>query len=125
MLTQDEYEALRYKYSIIRESVSAIDVGKALGLDINGKGRCKCPFHNGNDRNMRVYDGNRGYYCFVCHASGDCIALAKQLLSKGCRYNEAAEWIDRTFKLNVFENKTPSIRERGKRLRFAHGVISS
>ena len=106
------------KYRLIRETVSAIDVGRILGLDINNQGRCRCPFHNGNDRNMRVYPGNRGFYCFVCHESGDCIALAKQLLSGDCSYHDAAKWIDSTFHLNIFENKKPTIRDRMKRARF-------
>lgn len=106
------------KYRIIRETVSSIDIGRMLGLDINNQGRCRCPFHNGEDRNMRVYPGNRGYYCFVCHASGDCISLAKQLLSNGCSYHSAAVWIDCTFHLNVFVNKKPSIRDRMRMAKF-------
>ena len=110
-------------YSTIRETVSAIDVGKALGLNINQHGRCQCPFHNGHDDNMKLYPGNRGYYCFVCHAGGDCISLAKQLLDNGTSYNEAARWIDSTFGLNLFSNVRPTFRQRihsANRRRGAH-----
>lgn len=99
------------KYRLIRETVSAVDVGNILGMDINHQGRCRCPFHNGEDRNMRVYPGDRGFYCFVCHESGDCIKLAKQLLGD-CTYTDAAKWIDSTFHLNIFQNRNPSIRDR-------------
>ena len=109
-------DEILYKYSIIRETVSAVEVGKMLGLDINGKGRCRCPFHNGADRNMMVYPGNRGFYCFVCHESGDCIALAKKLLGDDCRYHEAARWIDDTFRLNLFENRQHTVKERARKL---------
>ena len=109
-------EENRLIYRTIRETVSAIDVGRTLGLQIDRNGRCSCPFHNGKDRNMRVYPGNRGFYCFVCHQSGDCIALAKGLLSNDCTYHEAARWIDSTFSLNLFETQQPSVRMRGRNL---------
>ena len=110
------YEDNKQIYSIIRESVSSIDVGRALGLQINQHGRCRCPFHNGHDENMRVYPGNRGFYCFVCHESGDCIALAKQLLSNGDNYYEAAKWIDSTFRLGLFEEVKPTIKQRNRQM---------
>ena len=113
------------KYSIIRETVPAIEVGRVLGLDIDGKGRCRCPFHNGEDRNMKVYNSNRGFYCFVCHEHGDCIALARKLLSDDCRYHEAAKWIDDTFHLNVFEKKNPTVRERGMNIRARKSGVSA
>ena len=106
---------LIYKYTLVRETVSAEEVGKVLGLDIDRHGRCRCPFHNGTDRNMKVYTGNRGFYCFVCHKGGDCITLAKELLAEDCTYTDAAKWIDRTFQLNIFENKKPSVHERYRR----------
>ena len=111
------YEDNKQIYRIIRESVSAIDVGRSLGLHINQHGRCRCPFHNGHDENMRVYPGNRGFYCFVCHEGGDCIALAKQLLPDNPNYYEAAKWIDTTFNLNLFSaDDRPSIWERNKQM---------
>lgn len=110
------YEDNRQKYRIIRESVSAIDVARVLGIQVNQHGRCRCPFHNGHDMNMRIYPGNRGYYCFVCHAGGDCISLAKGLLSDCESYYDAAKWIDETFKLKLFEKETPSIRQRNKQM---------
>lgn len=110
------HEDNRQTYAIIRGSVSAMDVGKMLGLDIDQHGRCRCPFHHGHDRNMRVYPGNRGYYCFVCHAGGDCISLAKELISEDCNYYEAAKWIDTTFGLHLFDEDTPSVKQRSRQM---------
>lgn len=109
-------------YSTIRGTVSAIDVGKALGLHVNQHGRCQCPFHNGHDENMKLYPGDRGYYCFVCHAGGDCISLAKQLLQNDTSYNEAARWIDNAFALNLFENVRPTFRQRIRSANRRRGV---
>ena len=99
-------------YSIIRNTVPASEIARVLGLQVNQHGRCRCPFHNGHDMNMRIYPGNRGYYCFVCHAGGDCISLAKQLLPDHVNYYEAAKWIDKTFDLRLIEEHVPTIRER-------------
>lgn len=108
-------ETLFLRYDIIRQAVSCVDVARAVGLQPDAHGRCRCIFHNGQDRNMKVYPGDRGYYCFVCHAHGDCIRLAKQALGEGSTYTQAARWIDDTFGLNVFEKKQPTLRERIRR----------
>ena len=95
----------------IRDTIPATTIAEMLGLTLDHSGRCACPFHNGQDKNMRIYPGNRGYYCFVCHAFGDCISLAKALLPSGFTYMDAAKWIDRTFHLNLFK---PTFRNRQK-----------
>lgn len=112
MISDTENEERRYRYSLIRGAVSARDVGRVLGMDVDGHGRCRCPFHHGEDRNMMLYPEDRGFYCFVCHESGDCIKLAKELLGGDCRYSDAANWIDRTFQLGVFADRKPSAWER-------------
>ena len=97
---------------IVRNSVSAIDVGKALGLNVDRHYRCSCPFHNGQDRNMKLYEGNRGFYCFVCHKSGDCISLVKGVV-QNCSYMDALWWINDEFNLGLKpENIKPSIWQR-------------
>lgn len=99
---------------IIRNSISTIDVGKRLGLNVDMHNRCSCPFHNGKDRNMRLYDGNRGFYCFVCHKSGDCISLASCVA--GCSYGDAVWLINDEFNLGLRDEwKRPSIWQRNIR----------
>ena len=98
-----DQEAAFRKYEIIRNFVSAQDVARIFGLNMDSHGRCQCPFHNGTDRNMKIYEGDRGFYCFVCHESGDCIKLAQKLMGDKARYSEAAMLIDETFKLHLFD----------------------
>ena len=83
----------------IKDNVSAIDVGHALGLNVDSHGRCSCPFHNGKDRNMKLFPGNRGFSCFVCHESGDVIKLAQRYYSLG--FKECIEWFNDTFHLGL------------------------
>ena len=83
----------------IKDSVSALDVGQVLGLNIDKHGRCSCPFHNGKDRNMKLFPGNRGYSCFVCHASGDVISFIQQYYSMS--FKDCISWFSATFHLDL------------------------
>lgn len=103
----------------VRNSVSAIDVGRALGLNLDRHYRCSCPFHHGEDRNMKLYEGNRGYYCFVCHKGGDCISLVQGVVPD-IRYVDAMWWINDQFHLGLRQQmERPTIRQRNARNRIA------
>lgn len=82
----------------IKDSVSALDVGEALGLEIR-RGRCKCPLHGGNDFNCVLYKGNRGFYCHVCHQGGDVLKFAQQC--HGTSFKDAVSWFNDTFHLGL------------------------
>ena len=99
----------------IRNSVSALEVAKALGLNVDRHGRCSCPFHHGESRNMKCYEGNRGFYCFVCHESGDCIHLVQGVVPD-IKYVDAMWWVNDNFGLGYRQkHEKPSIMYRAKR----------
>ena len=83
----------------ICKTVSALEAGKRLGLEPNHDGRCACPVHNGHDRNCKLYDGDRGFYCFVCHERGDVIRLVELVLN--CTFTEAVQWLSDEFHLGI------------------------
>lgn len=83
----------------IKQSVSALDVGQALGWDIR-HGRCKCPLHNGDGYNMKLYSGNRGYMCWVCKSAGDVISLVRNYYSD-MSYKQCLQWFSDTFHLGL------------------------
>lgn len=83
---------------VIKDNVSAQDVGMALGLEIRN-GRCKCPIHGGGDYNCVLYKGNRGYYCYVCKSGGDVISFVREY--NGMLFKDAIAWFDRTFSLGL------------------------
>lgn len=83
----------------IKQSVSALDVGHALGWDIR-RGRCKCPLHNGDGYNMKLYPGNRGYMCWVCKSAGDVISLVRNYYSD-MSYKQCLQWFSDTFHLGL------------------------
>ena len=82
----------------IKDSVSALDVGEALGLEIR-HGRCRCPIHGGSDFNCVLYKGDRGYYCHVCKSGGDVISFVREYNKTS--FKESIAWIDGTFSLGL------------------------
>ena len=96
-------EQTRYACDIICNTVSAIEVGKLLGLAPGHDGRCKCPFHGGDHRNLKLYGPGRGYYCFVCHEHGNVIRLVREYTK--CSFQESIEWLNDAFSLNLDLNK--------------------
>lgn len=82
----------------IRQSVTALEVGEALGLR-PVHGRCPCPFHNGKDANLRLSSDGPAFYCFVCHVKGEIVKLVRQV--KGCTFPEALAWLNSAFNLGL------------------------
>ena len=92
-----DYSAFTYT---IRESVSALQVGTDYGLNPGRGGRCQCIFCSGaRDDTLKLYDRNRGFYCYRCHRSGDVIALYMQITGAGFR--KAVEDLNGEYGLNL------------------------
>ena len=82
----------------IKDTVSAMDVGNAIGLEIR-HGRCQCPFHGGKDFNCVLYRGNRGWYCHVCKRGGDVIQFAQEYYKYG--FKDCIAWYNATFHMGL------------------------
>ena len=82
----------------IKDTVSARDVGEAMGLEIR-HGRCRCPIHGGNDFNCVLYGNQRGYYCHVCKSGGDVIQFAQQYYKYS--FKDCIAWFNDTFHLGL------------------------
>lgn len=83
---------------IVKENVSALETGKAMGLDIR-KGRCKCPIHNGGDYNCSLSRTKSFFHCFSCGAKGDSIELIRHCY--GLSFADALRWFNDTFNLGM------------------------
>lgn len=85
--------------NVVRQSVSALTVGTDLGLAPNRDGKCLCIFHQDRHPSLKLYNGNRGYYCFVCHAHGDVIDMTAEVmhLTKG----ETLRWLNEQYGLGL------------------------
>ena len=82
----------------IKDTISALDIGEALGLEIR-HGRCQCPIHGGNDFNCVLYKGNRGYYCHVCKSGGDVIKFVQDYYKTS--FKDSISWINDTFRMGM------------------------
>ncbi len=85
--------------SQIKDSVSALEFGRDIGLTPNMHGFCLCPFHADQHASMKLYSGRRGYYCFTCHAHGDVIDLAQH--KYGCSFRDAMIKLNDLYRLGI------------------------
>ena len=85
--------------SAIKESVSAVQAAKMLGLKTDRMGRCHCVWHTDKNPSMKVYEGNRGCWCFACNHGGDVIDLVRQ--ANGMTLIQAIEWLNSAFHLGL------------------------
>ncbi len=81
-------------YLRIRETVSCEQVCGIIGIEVK-HGFAKCPFHSDHNESLRIYSGNRGFYCFGCHKGGDVITFVSEL--KGMERKDAAELLMKMF----------------------------
>lgn len=70
-----------------------------LGLKPNRMGRCHCVWHADKNPSMKVYEGNRGCWCFACNHGGDVIDLVRQ--ANGMTLIQAVEWLNSAFHLGL------------------------
>lgn len=84
---------------IIKERVTAKEVCARYGIPIDRKGFALCVAHNDTRPSMKIYDGNRGWYCFACNTGGDVISLVH--LALGIDYKTAINRINDDFGLNL------------------------
>ena len=67
-----------------------IEVAQRLGLRVNSRRMCLCPFHDDHHPSMAL--GRKNHYrCFVCDARGDVIDLVMRFLNK--TFTEACHWL--------------------------------
>ena len=58
---------------VIKSRISMIDICKTYGFNIQRGNFICCPFHNEKTPSLKLYDGNRGFYCFGCGEHGSVI----------------------------------------------------
>ena len=58
---------------IIKSQINMIDICRTYGFNIKRGNFICCPFHNEKTPSLKIYDGNRGFYCFGCGEHGSVI----------------------------------------------------
>ena len=66
---------IRQLASECKRAVSALEMGRTMGLSPDRNGYCVCPFHHEKTGSLRLYEGRRGFHCFGCGAGGSVLDL--------------------------------------------------
>lgn len=99
-------------YEEIRQRVSCKDAARQYGLEVNRSGFALCPWHSDRHPSLKLYDGDRGCYCFACQCGGDVIGLVGQLL--GLDRRAAARQITLDFGLGLSLDRPPTRAEQAE-----------
>lgn len=76
-----------------------MDAADALGLTRDSRGWCHCLWHIDSKPSMKLYDGDRGVYCYACHHSGDVIDMVQAV--NQCGFWDAVRWLNGAFGLGL------------------------
>lgn len=102
--TKESLGMLDNSVEMIKNQVTMADICRAYGIEINKKGFANCPFHNEKTASFKIYEGERGFYCFGCGKSGDVIDFVMTFFS--LTFQEALKKINLDFGLNLFGEQT-------------------
>ena len=80
------------------------------GIELDRSGFCKCFLTGERTASLKVYDGDRGWYCFGCHAHGSVIDFVMQYF--GLTFQDAISKINSDFSLGLPIGERISLRQR-------------
>ena len=83
----------------IKQRLDTIQVFEYYGFKPNRAGFVCCPFHSEKTASMKIYEGDKGYHCFGCGASGDVIKFVQQYFGVG--FKDAIQKLNDDFMLGL------------------------
>ena len=83
----------------IKSMVTMPEMMEQYGFRLNKAGFCKCPFHSERSASFKAYPGQRGFYCFGCHANGSVIDFVMKFF--GLSFGDAVKKINDDFSLGL------------------------
>ena len=84
---------------VIKSRISMIDICKTYGFNIQRGNFICCPFHNEKTPSLKLYDGNRGFYCFGCGEHGSVIDFVMRYF--GLDFKSAISKLNDDFSLGL------------------------
>lgn len=85
--------------SQIKAMLDTKDVFIKYGFEPDAKGFVCCPFHHEKTASMKIYTGDKGYYCFGCGCSGDIFDFVKNIFN--INFAESQIKLNNDFGLNL------------------------
>lgn len=86
-------------FTEIRQRVSALEAARFYGLAVSRSGTALCPWHSDRHPSLKLYEGDRGCWCFACQHGGDVVELVSGIL--GASRVQAAQQINKDFALGL------------------------
>ena len=84
---------------IIKSQINMIDICRTYGFNIQRGNFICCPFHNEKTPSLKLYDGNRGFYCFGCGEHGSVIDFVMRYF--GLDFQSAISKLNDDFRLGL------------------------
>ena len=100
----------------IKRNVTMREVCEMYGIAVSRGGFALCPFHADKKPSLKVYDGKRGFCCFVCDTKGSVIDFVMRFF--GLDFKAAACKINTDFNLGLPIGAKQTAEER----RIAHNM---
>jgi hypothetical protein len=94
----------------IKSRVSSKEAFLFYGIELDRSGFCKCFLTGERTASLKVYDGNRGWHCFGCHAHGSVIDFVMQYF--GLAFTDAISKINTDFSLGLPIGERIPLRQR-------------
>lgn len=83
----------------VKSQVSVRDIAIHYGIKINRNGYISCPFHHEKTASMKLYSGNKGYYCFGCGAGGTIFNFVMEYENK--TFEESVRMVADVFNIKI------------------------
>ena len=100
----------------IKQNVTMREICEMYGIAVSRGGFALCPFHADKKPSLKVYDGKRGFCCFVCDTKGSVIDFVMRFF--GLDFKAAACKINTDFNLGLPIGEKQTAEER----RIAHNM---
>ena len=100
----------------IKQNVTMREICNMYGIAVSRGGFALCPFHADKKPSLKVYDGKRGFCCFVCDTKGSVIDFVMRFF--GLDFKAAACKINTDFNLGLPIGEKQTAEER----RIAHNM---
>lgn len=87
---------------VIKAALTMPQVAEMYGFTPTQSGFIRCPFHSGGTErtpSLKLYGGQKGFYCYSCHASGTVIDFAMKLFD--VPFPEAVKKLNADFGLGL------------------------
>jgi hypothetical protein len=99
----------------VKQALNIRQVVEHYGFNVNRAGLIKCPIHREKTPSMKIYNNNKGFYCFGCNAGGTVIDFVMKLFGVDCKtaINKLIEdfRLNNTVKLTKFEKMKIAVNE--------------